>query len=199
MAHIGKQAVVIGASMGGLLAARVLADHYDVVTIVERDGLPAADEPRKGVPQGRHTHGLLARGREVLEQLFPNFTEEMVAKGAGSGDTVDNILWFNHGVYLPNTPSKLVGLGISRPMLENNVRRRLLQHENIRLKERCEVLEPVGAQRRVSGVRVQSRVGAKGVQILDADLVIDASGRGSQSPRWLRALGYQALRGTDKD
>jgi len=194
MAHIGKQAVVIGASMGGLLAARALADHYDEVAIIERDALPEDDEPRKGVPQGRHTHGLLARGREVLEQLFPNFTGEMVAKGALSGDTVDAILWFNHGVYLCNTPSKLVGLAISRPMLENNVRRRLLQHSNVKLQERCDVSEPVGAQRRVTGVRVQSRVGSKVAQTINADLVIDASGRGSRSPAWLSALGYQAPR-----
>ncbi len=194
MVQIGKRAVVIGASMGGLLAARALADHYDAVTIIERDALPTEDEPRKGVPQGRHTHGLLARGREVLDQLFPNFSEEVVAKGAGSGDTVDNILWFNHGVYLRNTPSKLVGLGISRPMLENNVRRRLLQHGNVRLQERCEVLEPMGARQCVTGVRARSRIGEKGTHILDADLVIDASGRGSPSPSWLSALGYQAPR-----
>ena len=74
-----NRAIIIGASMGGLLAARVLADYYGEVTVVERDALPDAYEPRKGVPQGRHTHGLLARGREVLEQLFPGFTEEAVA------------------------------------------------------------------------------------------------------------------------
>ena len=182
MVHIGKQAIVIGASMGGLLAARALADYYDAVTIIERDALPTDDEPRKGVPQGRHTHGLLARGREVLDELFPNFTEEMVSKGVSSGDTVDNILWFNHGAYLRNTPSKLVGLGISRPMLENNVRRRLLQHSNVRLQQRCEALEPTGTGQRVTGVRARFRIGEKDTHTLDADLVIDASGRGSTSP-----------------
>src|SRR6476660_2571687 len=83
-----KSAIVIGASMGGLLAARALADYYGEVTVVERDALPDVYEPRKGVPQGRHTHGLLARGREVLEQLFPGFTDEMVAQGATAGDIV---------------------------------------------------------------------------------------------------------------
>src|SRR6476620_7977407 len=117
-----KRAVVIGASMGGLLAARALADYYGEVTVVERDALPDGYEPRKGVPQGRHTHGLLARGREVREQLFPGFTEEMIAQGASSGDIVDKVLWFNHGFYLCNSPSKLFGLAISRPMLEGNVR-----------------------------------------------------------------------------
>jgi len=97
MAHLGRHAIVIGASMSGLLAGRALADYYDEVTLVDRDALPLAYEPRKGVPQGRHTHGLLARGREVLEQLFPGFTAEMVAEGAVSGDVADTVLWFNHG------------------------------------------------------------------------------------------------------
>ena len=160
--HPSKRAIVIGASMGGLLAARALADHYGEVTVVERDVLPDTYEPRKGVPQGRHTHGLLARGREVLEQLFPGFTEEMVAQGATTGDIVDKVLWFNHGFYLCNAPSKMLGLAISRPMLEGSVRRRVLQLPNVRLRERCDVLEPAfdRSQGRVSGVRVQSRGGS---------------------------------------
>jgi 2-polyprenyl-6-methoxyphenol hydroxylase-like FAD-dependent oxidoreductase len=187
-----KHAIVIGASMGGLLAARALADYYGEVTVVERDALPDVYEPRKGVPQGRHAHGLLARGREVLEQLFPGFTEEMVAQGATSGDIVDKVLWFNHGFYLCNSPSKLFGLAISRPMLEGNVRRRLLQLPNVRLRERCAVLEPTfdRAQGRVTGVRVQSQGGSGGAQVMNADFVVDASGRGSSSPAWLDAWGY---------
>jgi 2-polyprenyl-6-methoxyphenol hydroxylase-like FAD-dependent oxidoreductase len=190
--HPSKRAIVIGASMGGLLAARALADHYGEVTVVERDVLPDTYEPRKGVPQGRHTHGLLARGREVLEQLFPGFTEEMVAQGATTGDIVDKVLWFNHGFYLCNAPSKMLGLAISRPMLEGSVRRRVLQLPNVRLRERCNVLEPAfdRSQGRVSGVRVQSRGGSDGTQMMNADLVVDASGRGSSSPAWLDALGY---------
>jgi hypothetical protein len=187
-----KRAVVIGASMGGLLAARALADYYGEVTVVERDALPDGYEPRKGVPQGRHTHGLLARGREVLEQLFPGFTDEMVAQGATAGDIVDKVLWFNHGFYLHNSPSNLHGLAISRPMLEGSVRRRLLQLPNIRLCERCAVLEPTfdRAQGRVTGVRVQSQGGSDGAQVMNADFVVDASGRGSSSPAWLDAWGY---------
>ena len=133
MAYLGRHAIVIGASMGGLLAARALADHYEEVTVLERDGLPEAHEPRKGVPQGRHAHGLLARGREVLDRLFPGLSEEMVAQGAVYGDLVDNVRWFNHGVYLLNVPSAMVGLLVSRPMLEDGVRRRLLQLPNVRL------------------------------------------------------------------
>jgi 2-polyprenyl-6-methoxyphenol hydroxylase-like FAD-dependent oxidoreductase len=146
MAHLGRHAVVIGASMGGLLAARALADHYAEVTVLERDTLSETHEPRKGVPQGRHAHGLLARGREVLDQLFPGLSEEMVAQGAIYGDVVDDVLWLIHGVYLLNAPSALQGLLISRPMLEDGVRRRVLQLPNIR---------QAGAQRR-DGADVRS-------------------------------------------
>jgi len=66
MKHIRQHAIVIGASMGGLLAARALSDFYAVVTVLERDTFPQSDIPRKGVPQGRHAHGLLARGRIAL-------------------------------------------------------------------------------------------------------------------------------------
>ena len=79
MKQIGEHAVVIGASMGGLLAARALSDFYAAVTVLERDTFPLSDVPRKGVPQGRHAHGLLARGRDVIENFFPGWTDEVVA------------------------------------------------------------------------------------------------------------------------
>jgi len=192
MAHLGRHAIVIGASMGGLLAARALADHYEEVTVLERDTLPETNEPRKGVPQGRHAHGLLARGREVLDQLFPSLSEEMVAQGAVYGDIVDQVRWFNHGVYLMNAPSMLLGLLVSRPMLEDGVRRRLLQLPNVRLLEHSDALEPVfdQAEGRVTGVRVQLQRDSASAETISTDLVVDAGGRGSHSPAWLDAVGY---------
>jgi 2-polyprenyl-6-methoxyphenol hydroxylase-like FAD-dependent oxidoreductase len=190
MTHLGRHAIVVGASMGGLLAGRALVDYYDEVTLVDRDALPLAYEPRKGVPQGRHTHGLLARGRDVLEQLFPGFTAEMVAEGAVTGDVAEAILWFNHGFYLCNAHSDLSGLAISRPMLEGGVRRRLLQFPNVRIRERCDALELVHDRdrNRVTGVEVAPREGSK--EMISSDLLVDASGRGSRSPSWLGAMGY---------
>jgi flavin-dependent dehydrogenase len=190
MERLGKQAIVIGASIGGLLAARVLADFYDAVAVFERDALPDTHEPRKGVPQGRHAHGLLARGREVLDELFPGFSEDAVSQGAIYGDVVDDVLWFNYGVYLHNTPSSLKGLLISRPMLEELVRRSVLRLPNVRLQEQTEILEPICDRiaGRVTGVRAQSLAGA--TEAIDCDLLVDASGRGSKSPTWLEALGY---------
>ncbi|WP_439400424.1 FAD-dependent oxidoreductase (plasmid) [Bradyrhizobium sp. PMVTL-01] len=192
MAHVGKHAIVVGAGIGGLLAARALADHFDEVTVLERDALPDLPDPRKGVPQGRHTHGLLARGREILEQSFPGFTEEMIAQGAVPADLVNDGLWFNYGVYLHNAPSQMVGLGVSRPTLEGCVRRRLVKLPNIRLLERRDVVEPVFDRMsdRVTGVRVRSKNGSDDRETIGADLVVDTSGRGSSSPTWLTAFGF---------
>ena len=84
--HDTEHAVVVGASIGGLLAARALTEFYDRVTIVERDVLDPGPVARRGVPQGRHPHGLLARGREVLEEFFPGLTEELAGLGVESRD-----------------------------------------------------------------------------------------------------------------
>src|SRR4051794_39004606 len=112
--------------MAGMLAARVLADSFARVTVVDRDTLPDVAAPRRGVPQGRHAHGLLARGREILEELFPGMTEELVHKyGAVLCDAQREVAWFNDGRLLHQATSDLVALSVSRPLLEWYVRTRL--------------------------------------------------------------------------
>ena len=106
MKHIGQHAIVIGASMSGLLAARALSDFYAVVTVLERDAFPQSDIPRKGVPQGRHAHGLLARGRNVIENFFPGWTDEVVASGGVRGDIAGDVSWIGHGVTIKSAPSR---------------------------------------------------------------------------------------------
>ncbi len=97
-----RHAIVIGGSMAGLLAARVLADYYEQVTLVERDALGRSPGNRRGVPQGRHTHGLLASGCRVIETLFPGISNQLVAAGAVPGDDARDIRWFLQGAcYMP--------------------------------------------------------------------------------------------------
>ena len=84
--QVGRRAVVLGGSMAGLLAARVLSDAYAEVVIVDRDAMVGVTTARKGVPQGRHVHGLLARGQQILDELFPGFTEGAVGAGIPTGD-----------------------------------------------------------------------------------------------------------------
>ena len=192
MKQIGNHAIVIGASMSGLLAARALSDFYATVTILERDGFPLSDIPRKGVPQGRHTHGLLARGRVVLEEFFPGYSNEVVSQSGGLlGDIANDIIWMGHNVALAQSKSDLIGLLASRPVLEGHVRRRVMQLPNVRGIENCTVQSLVtGASRdRITGVR--ARVAGEDEKTIDADLVLDASGRGSASLAWLEEIGYQ--------
>ncbi len=190
--HNRKHAVVIGASMAGLLTARVLADHFDEVTILERDVFPLPGKNRKGVPQGKHTHVLLERGRQVMERLLPGLSDELLRLGAARIDDASrNIRWFHSGGYHKPGTSDIAGLGVARPTLEALVRARVLEVANVRAIERCNVtgLSATTDNRHVTGVCFVDR-GAGEDTILNADLVVDAGGRGSHGPAWLAELGY---------
>jgi 2-polyprenyl-6-methoxyphenol hydroxylase-like FAD-dependent oxidoreductase len=184
-------AIVLGASMAGLLAARTLADHYGRVTLLERDAFADTVAPRKGVPQGRHVHGLLAQGLEVLEDLFPGLTAQLVNAGGWAGDVTSDVRWFLEGGYQCQPASGLTSLTMSRPLLEGQVRTRVLALPNVRAVDGCDVvgLETDAADGRVIGVRVRTGADA-GEALFRADLVVDAMGRGSRLPAWLAALGY---------
>src|SRR5690349_7408170 len=92
-----RHAIVLGASMAGLSAARALANHFERVTLVERDELKSASTPRKGVPQGQHAHGLLPSGYHILTDYFPGLAEELIADGAVPGDLTGDFLWYQYG------------------------------------------------------------------------------------------------------
>jgi hypothetical protein len=190
MKRIGEHAVVIGASMGGLLAARALADFFGTVTVLERDAFPVADIPRKGVPQGKHAHGLLARGRTVIEDFFPGWTDQVVECGGVRGDIAGDVNWIGHGVTIKSAPSELVGLLAARPVLEGSVRRRLLALPNVRTIEHCAVQGLVADESHTAIRGVRARIDNGAERTILADLVIDASGRGSSSPSWLDSFGY---------
>ena len=184
--------MVVGASMAGLLAGHVLADSYEQVTVIDRDDLPETDAQRRGVPHGRHLHALAARGQQVLEQLFPGLTAELVACGAPAGDLLNDARLYLSGHRLRQTHCGLVLLCASRPLLEGHVRSRLRAHSNVRLSDRRDVvgLFTNRDRSRVTGVRVLRRADGSAEELLSADLVVDASGRGSRSRAWLDALGY---------
>jgi 2-polyprenyl-6-methoxyphenol hydroxylase-like FAD-dependent oxidoreductase len=196
MGKLGEHAVVLGASMGGLVAARVLADFYDEVTVVERDVLPPDAANRRGVPQGRHVHALLGRGCAVLTDLFPGFADELIGAGAPSLDYHDlseayfsfaDHVTLRTGAFL-SIPPVLIP---SRPLLESLVRQRLRSIENVTLREGYDVVDlmSTGGGDRVTGTSIRARNG-HGEQALTADLTTDCTGRGSRTPVFLEALGY---------
>ncbi len=199
MAKIGEHAIVLGASMGGLLAAKVLSDFYRTVTVVERDVLPTDVAQRRGVPQGRHVHALWPRGSQILDELFPGLLAELVGNGCitwDDGDFSKAILSFGGhpfvrtGVMRGYQP-KDCAYYPSRPFLEDHVRRRIRLIPNVTLMEGHDVVELTSnADRsRVTGVLATARKGGD-EQPLSADLVVDATGRGSRTPSFLERLGY---------
>jgi hypothetical protein len=138
--RVGDRAVVLGASMAGLLAARVLTDVYGQVTVIDRDELAETAMHRRGVPHGRHLHALAARGQQALEELFPGLTTELVAHGVPTGDLLANGRWYLSGHRLRQAPTGLVLLGASRPFLESHVRARVRALPNLAFLDRCDIL-----------------------------------------------------------
>lgn len=189
-----RRVIVAGASLGGLLAARVCADRFDEVLVLDRDALPAAAERRKGVPQAVHAHGLISTGREILEDLFPGLTDGLVAQGAVLADAGLGSRRLIEGSYHARFESGRMSLSVSRLLLEHQVRARLLTHPRVRLQARTEVIAPQldGSGTKVSAVRVAERDDGRSERVLPCELFIDATGRGSRLPRWLEALNFPA-------
>jgi 2-polyprenyl-6-methoxyphenol hydroxylase-like FAD-dependent oxidoreductase len=188
-----RHAIVIGASIAGLCAARALSESFERVTVIDRDELPLEPVARRGVPQSRQLHFLLARGREAFDELFPGMSDELLGAGAVTADVQNQINWSFAGHRLRKAQSDLIGIGVSRALLEFTVRSRVVQLPKVTIVERCEVTDllPGPEPRRVTGVRARSRTDAQPESALDADLVVDASGRGTRSATWLEALGYE--------
>src|SRR6516225_2148779 len=200
MSRLGERAIVLGASMGGLLAARVLADFFGTVTVVERDELPDDPANRRGVPQGRHVHALLPRGARILDELFPGILSELVAGGAPVWDDADMsklyVSYSDHVMVrsgkLAVDPTNPMAMYMpSRPFLECHVRRRLQVLGNVTIDGGQDVaaLTSTADRKRVTGVRVIDRDGGAERE-LTADLVVDAMGRAAHTPAFLESLGY---------
>lgn len=186
------RAVVLGGSLAGLFAARVLSDAYDEVLIVDRDVIVGVGEPRRGCPQSRHISGLLTGGQRAMEKLYPGITEELFADGVPRGDLAGTVRWYFNGKRLKQQNADMLCVGASRPMLERHVRERTEALGNVRFLERHTVLglETTADKTRVTGARVQSLDTNSGEEVVAADLVVDATGRGSRTPVWLQEMGY---------
>ena len=185
-----KQAVVIGAGMGGLAAAKAVAPHFEKVIVFDRDALSDTPSPRAGTPQARHTHGLLAGGHRALDRLFPGIELDFIAAGAVRMRMRRDMRFELPGFDpLPQRDLGFDQFGLSRPALERVVRRRVEREPNIEFRPRTRVTELIASpdNRSVAGVRFEDTRGTPGS--LAADLVVDASGRASPTLRFLEAIG----------
>ena len=169
-----RHAVVIGGSMAGLLAARVLSDHFEQVTLIERDRLTGDAEARKGIPQGRHVHGWLARGVAIMGEYFPDLFPTLTRDGAIPVGT-DGVRWNQLGVWMAPLPSPVKAPFQSRPFLEQHVRDQLAARDNVRIMDACEVSQLCAHNDRITGVVLRYRTGEQHEEALSADLVVDTS------------------------
>ena len=186
-----EQAVVIGGSMAGLWTARVLADHFERVTIIERDQLPAQAQSRPGVPQDKHVHVLVARGMQIMGQLFPNIAADLQAAGAVHLNLSRDSRTKLRGHWLSRFTGPYETYACSRVLLESILRRRVRAWPNITFCEGVQATGLVALGDKVTGIQLHHK--QSGVDdTLAADLVVDASGRGTKVPEWLAAIGFAA-------
>jgi 2-polyprenyl-6-methoxyphenol hydroxylase-like FAD-dependent oxidoreductase len=194
---LGEQAVVCGAGMGGLLAARVLSEFYGTVTVVERDKLPDAADQRRGVPQGRHFHVLWSRGADELARLFPGIHDDLIAAGAEVCDDGDlsrvSIRLAGHELSREgkfSDPSAVKLHLLSRPLLESHVRLRVSAIDNVEILDGHDFVDPIAPNpQRVTGANIVDRDSGATRQ-LNADLLVDAMGRSARTPAFLDGLGF---------
>jgi 2-polyprenyl-6-methoxyphenol hydroxylase-like FAD-dependent oxidoreductase len=188
-----RHALVIGGSLAGLFAARVLADFFDKVTILDRDVFPVTPDHRKGVPQSYHAHGLLPTAFPILEQLFPGIINDLrVNDAATTSNVVPLAIVTPKGLLpLPKKPGEI--MSFSRTLLEWHVRERVSKRPVVHIVPNTEVTGLLTTEDRTCVIGVWTRErGESSTTTLHADLIVDASGRNSQAPQWLVELGYQA-------
>ncbi|MCJ0873001.1 NAD(P)/FAD-dependent oxidoreductase [Streptomyces sp. AP-93] len=186
--HAGDHAVVLGAGMAGLLAARVLAMRFSRVTVIERDELPDGEPVfRPGLPQTRHTHVLWARGLDLIELMLPGITGKLLAAGAVLADSPRDFLWLSPADWFGPVAGARVLLA-SRELLDSAVRREVLRNPRVRIRAGRAAAGLVAGPdgRTVTGVELRDG------ERLAARLVVDATGRTSKAPAWLAALGHPA-------
>lgn len=179
--------VIIGASMAGLSAAAALAPHAERITVLERDPKPERDDVRRGTPQAHQIHLLLGAGQQALERLLPGILDELRAEDLHEVDR-GRVRWFHAGVWKKQHQNGGSFLPITRRRIEHVVRQRVLALDSVNVRWGCPVDAPVFREGRVVGLRLRDG------KVLDADLVVDASGRGTPAPRWFRSWGLRAPR-----
>jgi 2-polyprenyl-6-methoxyphenol hydroxylase-like FAD-dependent oxidoreductase len=186
----GSHAVVIGGSMAGLLSARVLSEHFETVSVVERDPLSDAPDARKGVPQARHAHGFWERGLLATDRLLPGLRSELIDGGAITGDLARDFVWHHFGRAKLREAVGVPATVMTRPFLEQRIRGRVMGLHSIRFVTGQTVSgfmsDPDNT--RITGVKIKRADGSRWQ--LAADLVVDASGRSGVVSRWLEGLGY---------
>jgi 2-polyprenyl-6-methoxyphenol hydroxylase-like FAD-dependent oxidoreductase len=188
-----RHVAVIGGGVAGLLAGRVLADHFERVTVIERDAKPVDAAPRSGAPQGRQTHVLLPAGAAILNRLFPQLLQQLIAAGSNRFDYGHSRFHLSGG-WMPKVDTGLCTYAQTRPLLESLLRCATSCIRNVDILYSTVVtdIRVCDTPNRVCGILIRARP-RQAPDLLEADLVIDASGRASRLARWITAHGFGAV------
>jgi len=207
--HLGERAVVIGGSITGLITGRVLSDFFDSVTILERDTIEDHPAVHKSIPQGHQAHALLHGGQRALDSLYPQLTELLLYSGAVPvRPGIDAVVFLPNGKFYSlvgemKEPCELADViyAQSRGLLEHSIRQLTRAVRNLSFLSQVNVSELVYASGSVRGVKFRHQDNSNAPELFDADLVVDAGGRGSHAPAWLRSIGFdepqQTIIGSD--
>lgn len=186
--YYGKQAIVIGGSFSGLIAARILADFFQQVIIIDRDREPDEKtfQNRLGVPHGYHSHFMKTKAAAFLQEIFPEIDAALIANGAYKIDALNDVLYCIVGKKITFKSDKFTYLQ-SRPLLENTIRSLVKKRANIIFMYGCFVDQVLidKATNRITGIHYKE-IKTFAQKQLSADLVVDASGRQTQMPVWLQ-------------
>jgi 2-polyprenyl-6-methoxyphenol hydroxylase-like FAD-dependent oxidoreductase len=187
----GEHAVVVGGSVAGLFAARVLTDGFERVTILERDPLPEGPAARDGVPQASHPHALQEAGRATAEDLFPGYGEDLLSAGGLMIDAASDFAFYDEGDFLTDGPNQMPMYAASRPLFEHVLRARVVDCDGVSLRSDCHCTgyRLDEQESTVEGVSIRE---GETEHALNADLVVDATGRASRTPTWLEKHGFES-------
>ena len=188
---LSKRAIVIGGSIAGLLSAKVLSEIFEEVLIVERDRINEGAAERTGVPQSPQPHILLTQGYRLLKDFFPSLENDLQAAGAVPVDWGQDFQYFAFGGWCANVdqPTGLDSFSCTRPLLEAAVRQQVEQIDNVKRLSPYRVEALAGDADTVIGIRCRQSKNKTDERVIEADLVVDASGRSTNAPKWLAALG----------
>ena len=185
------RAVVIGGSVAGLTAARVLSQHFNKVTVVERGPMADGTDFPKGAPQARHPHVLLLRGEKILEELFPGFKQNLLDGGANPLNFGRDLAMRAPEGWLPHYETEMEAIATSRRLLDHTIYQHVAENHNISFKVNSEVMSLCTDEdnRRAIGVQIRNRANGR-IEDIPAEFIVDASGRSSKAPQWFTQIGY---------
>ena len=188
-----EKAIVIGGSIAGLLAAHVLSDHFEEIILIEKDNYVEDDKIRNGIPQANHVHILLVKGREILQDFFPELEKDLVKKGANKIDFLNDSRYRLPSGWAPKFNSGIVTFTCTRTLLENTLRHQIQKNSKIKIEKGKQITSLVLEKSNKISLKTKEN------EEIHGDLIVDCTGRNTKTPSWLEDIGFPKPKETKID